>query len=88
MRAYLEERPQLVGIGSDPGLVDKTGRFLSQRHPEGRALLVDGVFVFDDEEAGWKWCESAFAEEQIKTSIMNHIISLWFHDVLWLFWIL
>lgn len=52
MRAYLEERPQLVGIGSDPGLVDKTGRFLAQRHPEGRALLVDGVFVFDDQEPG------------------------------------
>eukprot|EP00435_Cladocopium_sp_Y103_P068306 s233_g31.t1 len=39
MKQYLEERPRLVGIGTDPGLVDKAGRFLSQRDPEGRAIL-------------------------------------------------
>eukprot|EP00928_Gymnodinium_smaydae_P002697 TRINITY_DN10969_c0_g2_i1.p1 TRINITY_DN10969_c0_g2~~TRINITY_DN10969_c0_g2_i1.p1 ORF type:complete len:267 (-),score=48.82 TRINITY_DN10969_c0_g2_i1:100-789(-) len=50
MRAYLDERPQLVGIGEDPGLLDKEGRFLAQRDPEGRAMLVDGVFVFDCQE--------------------------------------
>lgn len=47
MKQYLEERPQLVGIGTDPGLVDKAGRFLSQRDPEGRAILVDGCFIFE-----------------------------------------
>ena len=43
-------RPQLVGIGTDPGLLDRNGRFLSQRDPKGSAWLVDGVFV--DEEPG------------------------------------
>ena len=50
LRQYLDERPQLVGIGTDPGLLDRNGRFLSQRDPEGSAWLVDGVFV--DEEPG------------------------------------
>ena len=48
--AYLEERPQLVGIGSDPGLLDRKGRFLSQRHPEGYAWLVNGAFEFTEPE--------------------------------------
>ncbi|CAE6915665.1 HPGDS [Symbiodinium sp. CCMP2592] len=49
LQSYLKERPELVGIGEDPGLVDKAGRFLAQRHPEGRCLLVEGRFVFDEE---------------------------------------
>lgn len=48
LKAYLNERPQLVGIGTDPGLLDRNGRFLSQRDPEGCAWLVDGVFVFTE----------------------------------------
>lgn len=48
MRSYLDERPELVGIGVDPGLIDKSGRFLSQRHPEGRAVLVNGIFKFEE----------------------------------------
>lgn len=48
LAAYLDERPKLVGIGTDPGLLDKAGTFLSQRDPRGRALLVDGCFIFDD----------------------------------------
>mmetsp|Transcript_25773 Transcript_25773/g.47106 ORF Transcript_25773/g.47106 Transcript_25773/m.47106 type:complete len:242 (+) Transcript_25773:1-726(+) len=47
LSAYLAERPQLVGIGEDPGLLDRNGRFLAQRDAEGRALLVDGVFMFE-----------------------------------------
>ncbi|CAK9106944.1 Hematopoietic prostaglandin D synthase (H-PGDS) (GST class-sigma) (Glutathione S-transferase) (Glutathione-dependent PGD synthase) (Glutathione-requiring prostaglandin D synthase) (Prostaglandin-H2 D-isomerase) [Durusdinium trenchii] len=47
MKAYLEERPKLVGIGTDPGLLDKANRLLRQRDPEGRALLVEGRFVFE-----------------------------------------
>ena len=39
-----------MGIGTDPGLLDRNGRFLSQRDPKGSAWLVDGVFV--DEEPG------------------------------------
>eukprot|EP00403_Amphidinium_massartii_P039488 CAMPEP_0178448124 /NCGR_PEP_ID=MMETSP0689_2-20121128/41800_1 /TAXON_ID=160604 /ORGANISM="Amphidinium massartii, Strain CS-259" /LENGTH=244 /DNA_ID=CAMNT_0020073255 /DNA_START=1 /DNA_END=735 /DNA_ORIENTATION=+ len=46
LRDYLAERPTLVGMGEDPGLVDKNGRFLAQRHPEGRAILRNGVFDF------------------------------------------
>jgi glutathione S-transferase len=49
LKAYLAERPQLVGIGTDPGLLDTNGRFLSQRDPEGCAWIVDGVFVFEFE---------------------------------------
>mmetsp|Transcript_45990 Transcript_45990/g.103379 ORF Transcript_45990/g.103379 Transcript_45990/m.103379 type:complete len:248 (+) Transcript_45990:56-799(+) len=49
MAEYLAERPQLVGIGKNPGLLDKEGRFLSQRDPEGCAHLVAGVFKFDVE---------------------------------------
>ena len=49
LKAYLDERPQLVGIGTDPGLLDRRGRFLSQRDPEGCAWIVDGVFVFEFE---------------------------------------
>ncbi|CAE7287934.1 unnamed protein product [Symbiodinium pilosum] len=48
LRAYLEERPDLVGIGEDPGLVDKAGRFLAQRHPEGQCRLQDGHFIFEE----------------------------------------
>ncbi|CAE8605363.1 unnamed protein product [Polarella glacialis] len=48
LHEYLDERPELVGIGTDPGLVDKAGRFLAQRDHEGRALLIDGIFVFDE----------------------------------------
>eukprot|EP00933_Yihiella_yeosuensis_P034711 TRINITY_DN28187_c0_g1_i1.p1 TRINITY_DN28187_c0_g1~~TRINITY_DN28187_c0_g1_i1.p1 ORF type:complete len:262 (-),score=36.09 TRINITY_DN28187_c0_g1_i1:48-800(-) len=51
LRRYLDERPELVGIGTDPGLVDKAGRFLPQRDPAGRALLVDGRFCFEDSES-------------------------------------
>ena len=46
MQTYLNERPKLVGIGVDPGLEDKNGYFLSQRDPDGRAILVDGAFEF------------------------------------------
>jgi len=49
LRTYLDERPQLVGIGTDPGLMDKTGRVIRQRDPEGRALIKDGVFLFGDD---------------------------------------
>lgn len=60
MNLQPQERPQLVGIGKDPGLLDKAanevsrpfhvekaGRFLSQRDPEGRALLREGRFCFE-----------------------------------------
>jgi glutathione S-transferase len=47
MRAYLQERPSLVGIGTDPGLVDANGYFLSQRDPHGSAVLAGGVFSFE-----------------------------------------
>eukprot|EP00929_Paragymnodinium_shiwhaense_P095180 TRINITY_DN56153_c0_g1_i1.p1 TRINITY_DN56153_c0_g1~~TRINITY_DN56153_c0_g1_i1.p1 ORF type:complete len:259 (+),score=43.12 TRINITY_DN56153_c0_g1_i1:90-866(+) len=50
MKDYLAERPELVGIGENPGLLDKNGRFLSQRDPEGRALLVQGRFEFETAE--------------------------------------
>jgi len=50
MAAYLVERPRLVGVGTNPGLVDKTGRFVCQRDPEGQALLVEGVFVFSRQQ--------------------------------------
>lgn len=40
-----------MGIGTDPGLLDRNGRFLSQRDPEGSVWLVDGVFV-DEEPDG------------------------------------
>eukprot|EP00471_Norrisiella_sphaerica_P007522 CAMPEP_0184492038 /NCGR_PEP_ID=MMETSP0113_2-20130426/22093_1 /TAXON_ID=91329 /ORGANISM="Norrisiella sphaerica, Strain BC52" /LENGTH=329 /DNA_ID=CAMNT_0026876649 /DNA_START=184 /DNA_END=1173 /DNA_ORIENTATION=- len=49
MKEYLEERPELVGIGEDPGLLDKSGRFLTQRDPEGLAILHQGLFHFSDE---------------------------------------
>jgi glutathione S-transferase len=49
LRAYLDERPELVGIGKDPGLKDKNGRVIRQRDPEGRAIIKDGVFVFGDD---------------------------------------
>lgn len=48
LKAYLDERPKLVGIGSDPGLLDRNGRFLSQHDPEGCAWIVDGVFQFTE----------------------------------------
>mmetsp|Transcript_134863 Transcript_134863/g.234443 ORF Transcript_134863/g.234443 Transcript_134863/m.234443 type:complete len:258 (-) Transcript_134863:53-826(-) len=50
MSDYLSKRPQLVGIGTDPGLLDRNGRFVAQRDPEGYACLVDGVFVFAGQE--------------------------------------
>ena len=47
MAAYLDSRPQLVGVSVDPGLLDKNGVLITQQHPAGRALLVDGEFVFE-----------------------------------------
>eukprot|EP00121_Abeoforma_whisleri_P006114 Awhi_evm1s5552 len=57
LKEYLEERPTLVGIGTDPGLVDKTGRLLKQKDYEGRAILRDGVFYFDAEDIDPTPCE-------------------------------
>eukprot|EP00466_Bigelowiella_natans_P013483 jgi/Bigna1/137433/aug1.39_g12141 len=49
MKSYLEKRPKLVGIGENPGLLDKTGRLVTQRDPEGIAWLMDdGCFTFDN----------------------------------------
>lgn len=45
MKAYLEERPVLTGIGVDPGLVDSNGRLVQQRDPEGRLFLENGKFT-------------------------------------------
>jgi len=47
MATYLDSRPELVGIGVDPGLRDKNGILITQQHPAGRALLVGGEFVFE-----------------------------------------
>ena len=51
MCKYLEERPLLVGIGQDPGLVDKAGTLINQRDHRGSAILVDGHFIFEDVHA-------------------------------------
>ena len=50
LRAYLSKRPRLVGVGTDPGLVDRAGVFVSQRQPYAAACaLRDGRFHFDSE---------------------------------------
>eukprot|EP00927_Polykrikos_kofoidii_P077609 TRINITY_DN74540_c0_g1_i1.p1 TRINITY_DN74540_c0_g1~~TRINITY_DN74540_c0_g1_i1.p1 ORF type:complete len:250 (-),score=40.47 TRINITY_DN74540_c0_g1_i1:69-818(-) len=48
LAAYLQNRPELNGIGSDPGLEDRNGKRVSQRQPPWRAWLVDGCWVFDE----------------------------------------
>ena len=48
LREYLSKRPQLVGIGTDPGLLDRNGTLVTQRKPcEQVVLLEDGLFVFE-----------------------------------------
>ena len=47
VKEYLEKRPKLVGIGYDPGLEDREGTVVSQRHPKGCVWIVDGKFDFD-----------------------------------------
>lgn len=44
LRRYLDRRPKLVGVGEDPGLLDSRGTLITQRHPAGTAVLVDGCF--------------------------------------------
>eukprot|EP00747_Dinoflagellata_sp_TGD_P220215 gnl/TRDRNA2_/TRDRNA2_92210_c0_seq1.p1 gnl/TRDRNA2_/TRDRNA2_92210_c0~~gnl/TRDRNA2_/TRDRNA2_92210_c0_seq1.p1 ORF type:complete len:271 (-),score=49.93 gnl/TRDRNA2_/TRDRNA2_92210_c0_seq1:2-742(-) len=46
LKVYLSQRPELVGIGTDPRLVDKDGVTISQKSGPGRAILgPDGRFV-------------------------------------------
>ena len=49
LRRFLKERPVLNGIGEDPGLEDREGVRVTQRSPEGRAWLRDGLWCFDDD---------------------------------------
>jgi glutathione S-transferase len=49
LRRFLDERPVLNGIGEDPGLEDREGVRVTQRSPEGRAWLRDGLWCFDDD---------------------------------------
>ena len=47
LKDYLANRPRLEGIGTNPGLVDKSGTRVSQmENPEGVCQLVDDCFVF------------------------------------------
>ena len=50
LAAYLSQRPELNGIGEDPGLEDRAGVRVTQRRPEGRAMLRDGLWLFEDTE--------------------------------------
>ena len=45
---FLAQRPELNGIGEDPGLEDRHGVRVTQRSPEGRAWLRDGLWCFED----------------------------------------
>lgn len=45
---FMENRPVLNGIGKDPGLEDRLGVRVTQRSPEGRAWLRDGLWCFDN----------------------------------------
>jgi glutathione S-transferase len=49
LRRFLKERPVLNGIGEDPGLEDREGVRVTQRRPEGRAWLRDGLWCFGDD---------------------------------------
>ena len=49
LQKFLADRPVLNGIGEDPGLEDREGLRVTQRSPEGRAWLRDGLWCFDDE---------------------------------------
>jgi len=44
MKKYLEDRPRLIGIGTDPGLRDRNGRVVRQREGFGHCWLEDGIF--------------------------------------------
>jgi len=48
LKQFMENRPVLNGIGEDPGLEDRLGVRVTQRNPEGRAWLRDGLWCFDD----------------------------------------
>jgi hypothetical protein len=41
---YLERRPEIIDVGTDPGLMDRNGRVVRQRGGEGRLWLKDGLF--------------------------------------------
>ena len=45
---YLKQRPELNGIGEDPGLEDRHGVRVTQRSPEGAAWLREGLWCFAD----------------------------------------
>lgn len=52
LQKYLADRPTLVGIGTDPGLVDRNGRLVTQRRPyDALCTIRDGLFHFDDAAA-------------------------------------
>eukprot|EP00548_Thalassiothrix_antarctica_P018887 CAMPEP_0194186138 /NCGR_PEP_ID=MMETSP0154-20130528/45727_1 /TAXON_ID=1049557 /ORGANISM="Thalassiothrix antarctica, Strain L6-D1" /LENGTH=278 /DNA_ID=CAMNT_0038904967 /DNA_START=70 /DNA_END=903 /DNA_ORIENTATION=+ len=44
LKLFMENRPVLNGIGEDPGLEDRRGVRVTQRSPEGRAWLRDGLW--------------------------------------------
>ena len=48
LAGFLRERPVLNGIGEDPGLEDRHGTRVTQRSPEGRAWLREGLWCFED----------------------------------------
>lgn len=41
---YLENRPRVVDVGTDPGLQDRNGKVVKQREGSGRCWLRDGLF--------------------------------------------
>ena len=43
LKQYLENRPDLVGIGSMPSLVDKNGTKCNQMLPGGSAFITDDL---------------------------------------------
>ena len=45
---YLRDRPELVGVGTNPGLLDRNGTLVTQHDPRGHCMLEDGLFVFHD----------------------------------------
>lgn len=45
MRKYLEDRPKLIGIGTNPGLEDRQGRVIRQREGLGHCWLKNGIFL-------------------------------------------
>jgi len=48
LKEFLSKRPVLNGIGEDPGLEDRNGVRITQRAPIGRAHLVDGCWLLQE----------------------------------------